>query len=38
MFWFYPEYPVHPVIEVGLLINFGNFRLEIKRCFKSKTV
>ncbi len=25
-------------IEVGLLINFGNSRLEIKRCFKSKTV
>ena len=23
-------------IEVGLLINFGNPRLEIKRCFKSK--
>ena len=25
-------------IEVGLLINFGNPKLEIKRCFKSKTV
>lgn len=25
-------------IEVGLLINFGNPRLEIKHCFKSKPV
>ncbi len=25
-------------IEVGLLINFGNPRLEIKRCFKSKVI
>jgi GxxExxY protein len=25
-------------IEVGLLINFGNARLEIKRCFKTKVV
>lgn len=25
-------------IEVGLLINFGNPRLEIKRCFKSSSV
>jgi len=25
-------------IEVGLLINFGNPKLEIKRCFKTKTV
>lgn len=24
-------------IEIGLLINFGNSKLEIKRCFKSKT-
>lgn len=24
-------------IEVGLLLNFGNSKLEIKRCFKSKT-
>jgi GxxExxY protein len=25
-------------IEVGLLINFGNPKLEIKRCFRSKTM
>ncbi len=25
-------------IEVGLLINFGNSKLEIKRCIKTKTV
>ena len=25
-------------IEVGLLINFGNPKLEIKRCIKTKTV
>lgn len=25
-------------IDVGLLINFGNSKLEIKRCFKTKTV
>jgi GxxExxY protein len=24
-------------IEVGLLLNFGNSKLEIKRCFKNKT-